>query len=83
VTHGSDRVVWTCRLQDLENEDRNIIKAWLERFGQEVAGLRAVEPHGATQDVEKVLMLGKRGGIEWAKDSRLQEIRRIEAHLSK
>ncbi|KAG6889754.1 hypothetical protein C0995_014680 [Termitomyces sp. Mi166 len=66
VTHGTDRCIWALRLPNLESNQIDIAKQWLDRIDKEV---KQIEREDKPSRVTKmVLTLSAETNIEWKPD---------------
>ncbi|KAJ4001218.1 Alpha/Beta hydrolase protein [Lentinula boryana] len=75
VTHGGDSFLWHLRIPDLEADQVQVAKNWLERVNEEVKNLERNK--GSSRSVKEVLKLGKDKEIAWAVDDLWYEKMRL------
>ncbi|KAJ3718102.1 carboxylesterase [Lentinula guzmanii] len=75
VTHGGDSFLWHFRIPDLEADQVQVAKNWLERVNEEVKNLERNKV--SSRSVKEVLKLGKDKEIAWAVDDLWYEKMRL------
>lgn len=78
VTHGTDRALWALRIPNLEPQQAEVARKWLDAIDAEV---KQVEEHGNGRDLQEVLALNEDRTIGWKPDERWNELMRLRAAL--
>ncbi|KAF8159277.1 carboxylesterase [Crassisporium funariophilum] len=80
VTHGADRVLWALRTPNLEHDQLEVAKAWLDKITEEFVARVTGDSH---RDSRFMITLKENKTIEWTKDGKWEALMELQEVLDK
>lgn len=78
MTHGCDRVLWALRTPNLEPDQIQVAKKWLDRISEEIEKMNS---GNSCHNSRHMLTLKEDKTIDWTLDEKWRELMKLEGLL--